>query len=95
MARSLFSRDGDASPFLYGWHNGFAGRRPISGEGEAAVGEISDTHINADDVLGLLFFGRAIFRERQSALLELLMQPCSQDGFGATGTDSRRVCNEF
>lgn len=69
----MFGRDGDAGPFLDSGHDGFAGCGPIAGEGEAAVGQVADAHIDADDVLALFFFGIVISRECQPAVLELIV----------------------
>lgn len=95
VVRSLIARDGDTGPFLDGGHDGFASCGPIAGKGEAAIGQVANAHIDADDILALLFLGSAIFRDCQSAVLELMVQPCCQDEFGAAGTDPRCIRNEF
>lgn len=95
VARRVFVRDGDAGPFLDCGHDAITGRVPITREGEAAVCQVADAHIDADDVLALRFFGCAIFRETQSAVLELMVQPCCQDGFRAARTDPCCVRNEL
>ena len=69
----MFARDGNAGPFLDYGHDGFVGGGPIAGEGKAAVGQVADAHIDADDVLALLYFGSVFSRERQPAVLELIV----------------------
>lgn len=95
VARRVLVRHGDTGPFLDCGHDAFTGRVPIVREGEAAVGQVADAHIDADDVLALQFINCAIFRESQSAVLELMVQPCCQDWFRAARTDPRCVRNEL